>query len=85
MRPCLYVGASYLQDVNCLDLVNVVILCVRVDLEHAVDEGQFAEGPQVQLLIALLVLQSSQALAQLIQGADGCDCCSRLTQGEAIL
>ena len=62
---------AYLQDVHGLDLMDVIILGAAVDLEHAVDDRQLAERAQLQLLVALLVLQAGQGLAQLIQGANG--------------
>lgn len=49
---------AHLQDVYSLDLWNVVILCVTVNLKYAVDAGEFAERPQLQLLIILLALQA---------------------------
>lgn len=73
---------SYPQDVYCLDLGDVIILCVTVNLEHAVDEREFAERPKVQLFESLLVLQACQGLAQLIQCTDGGHCFSGLAQRE---
>lgn len=71
---------GYLQNVHGLYLVDVVVPGVAVDLEHAVNEGQFAERPQIQLLVVLLVLQAGQRLTELVQGADGRDCIRTLTE-----
>lgn len=51
--------------------MDIIISGVAVDLEHAMDYWEFAQRPQVQLLVVLLLLQGSQRLTELIQGADG--------------